>query len=141
MRIFFKIVNFIGLPKLASDTTTNNLVNSGFLYLHRLENISYESNLEDKRSTLEEKITQYKLDQKKIYMQLGSLKKEIEDLTIDIDFLGNFYKFTSLQQKINNMSSTYSNNQNIQMALRKKSVNDSGSYDKMMLMKKYVDVR
>jgi hypothetical protein len=109
--------------------------------MHRLENISYESNLEDKRSALEEKIRQYKLDQKKIYQQLGSLKKEIEDLSIDIDFLGNFYKFTSMQHKINNMSTNYTNNQNNSLLMRKKSMSDIGSYDKMMLMKKYVDVR
>jgi len=77
------------------------------------------------------------LEKKKLFSQLSSIKKEIEDIHMDIDFLGNLSKNTYFQQKFSNL-----NNTNLITPLRKRNSSENvNNYDKMMMMKKFIDVK
>jgi hypothetical protein len=56
---------------------------------------------------------------------------------MDIDFLGNLSKNTYFQQKFSNL-----NNTNLITPLRKRNSSENvNNYDKMMMMKKFIDVK
>ena len=77
------------------------------------------------------------MEKKKLFSQLSSIKKEIEDIHMDIDFLGNLSKNTYFQQKFSNL-----NNTNLITPLRKRNSSENvNNYDKMMMMKKFIDVK
>lgn len=57
---------------------------------------------------------------------------------MDIDFLGNFSKNTYFQQKFSNLN----NSNNLITPLRKRNSSENvNNYDKMMMMKKFIDVK
>ena len=128
VKIILKIITlYIELPKLASDSNQKNSSSTNrYLQMHRLENISYETKNEERRAELEEKLKENKVEFKKLYSQLAACKKDIEDLEIEIDFFYNFNKYSGQGSKYN--------------SLKRASSNNGGGYDKMMKMKKFLDV-
>ena len=69
-----------------------------------MENINSESSLEDRRKKLEESLKENKLEIKNLFSQMGVFKKVIENLDLDLEFLGNFSKYSGLEKKYYNMT-------------------------------------
>ena len=111
------------LPKLSHDPADIHIHSShhSYLYLRRLENINYETILEEKRFQLEDRLKHHKEEINKLFSHLGNTKKECENLDIDVEFLANYHKYSGLDNKYNKKKTDI-------------------SYDKMMMMKKYIDV-
>lgn len=95
--------------------------------MSRIENLNIESVLEGKRKLLEDQMKDLKSEEKRIFYNITLCKKEIEDFEVDVEFLTNFYKYSGFEEKYNRM-------------MGRKSQQDNESYDKMMKLKKLLDV-
>ena len=90
------------MPSFISKSYENKSDNTKYLYPRRLENINAESGLEEKRRKIDHVIRDNKVDIKKLYSQLGALKKELEALEIEIEYLTNHFKYSKFEPKFNN---------------------------------------
>ncbi len=97
-----------------------------YLYLRRLENINYESILENKRIHLEELIRNNKKEIHKLYTELSKYKKEFEEIEIEMEYLKNYNNYSGYQNKLNIASIN--------------SKNREEDIDSMLRIKKILDV-
>lgn len=70
-----------------------------YYYIKRLENINLETQLEHKRKSLEDLIKDLKLELRNSFIVISGLKKEVEDLEMELGILGNFMKISGLEDK------------------------------------------
>jgi hypothetical protein len=119
------------MPKFNSESSPQEsyLKKERYLYMRRLENMNTESIQESKRKHLEDKIKEQKSELKKYYYQMGVLKKEMDDLSIEIEYLDNFFKYTGIDEQYN------------KAIARQSKFDKAEDFEKLMKLKKLIDVK
>ena len=88
----------------------------------RLENLNREIKMERKRKNLVERSNELKSEQKNILLAISNFHKELEQLSIDIEFLDKFDEFVGVQDSVKD-NNKYS--KNLERKFSKKTLNDA----------------
>ena len=91
----------------------------------KIANLNTEHHLEFKKKSLEDKLKELRSEERMATTQLTICKKETSDYQIDVEFLGNYFKYTGFEDKLNKMTKTTS---------------DFDNYEKVVKMKKLIEV-
>ena len=94
------ILYYIVLPNLKLKEPTKIELKYKYVYKNRAENQGYEIQLDKKRKILEEKKKEIKLEKTKMKKLISTILKDLEDLTISIEFLSNFDKYFDMQERM-----------------------------------------
>ena len=86
------------LIDLRNEENSNN--DEKFNQLKRFNNIEFENRLEKIRKTIEETKRELKIEKKKLLDENSNIKKNIYNLSIDVDFMENFEKYYDIENKI-----------------------------------------
>lgn len=70
------------------------------LHLKRNENVNFETDLEEERHKLSELLKHNRLELKKLYSNLGTVKSEVEVLEIELESISNFNDITGANKNI-----------------------------------------
>ena len=71
-----------------------------YICKNRLENQSYETQMEKKRKLFDELIKECKLEKNKTTKLITSIQNEIQDLTMTIEFYINFDSYFNMQDRL-----------------------------------------
>ena len=118
------------MPKFKGESSPQEsyLKKERYLYMRRLENMNTESIYESKRKNIEDKMKEHKSELKKYFYQMGVLKKEMDDLDIEIEYLDNFFKYTGIDEQYN------------KAIARQSKFDKAEDFEKLMKLKKLIDV-